>query len=108
MAVTIKDVAKLAGVSPSTVSRVCNGNPTISKETRERVQSAIAELGYELPISPDTQPLPTVRTIGIVLPPSDKENEQIISMINTNAKPVDFTNKENIKPIIQAVKDLSN
>jgi len=39
---------------------------------------------------------------------SDKENEQIISMINTNAKPVDFTNKENIKPIIQAVKDLHN
>ena len=39
---------------------------------------------------------------------SDKENEQIISMINTNAKPVDFTNKENIKPIVQAVKDLHN
>ena len=45
MAVTIKDVAKLAGVSPSTVSRVCNNNPTISKETRERVQKAIQELG---------------------------------------------------------------
>jgi len=73
MAVTIKDVAKLAGVSPSTVSRVCNGNPAISKETRERVQNAISQLGYELPVSTDSQPLPSVKTIGIILPPSDKE-----------------------------------
>lgn len=47
MAVTIKDVAKLAGVSPSTVSRVCNNNPAISQETRERVQKAMEELGYD-------------------------------------------------------------
>ncbi|MBQ2924663.1 MAG: LacI family DNA-binding transcriptional regulator, partial [Anaerotignum sp.] len=49
MAVTIKDVAKLAGVSPSTVSRVCNDNPAISKETRERVQKAMSQLGYDSP-----------------------------------------------------------
>lgn len=73
MAVTIKDVAKLAGVSPSTVSRVCNGNPAISKETRERVQKAIAELGYELPAAADSQAVQAIRTIGIVLPPSDRE-----------------------------------
>ena len=48
MAVTVKDVAKHAGVSPSTVSRVCNNNPAISKETRDRVLQAIEELGYEL------------------------------------------------------------
>lgn len=73
MAVTIKDVAKLAGVSPSTVSRVCNGNPAISKETRERVQKAIAELGYELPSANEPLNIPTLKTIGIVLPPSDRE-----------------------------------
>ena len=49
MAVTIKDVAKLAGVSPSTVSRVCNNNPAISRETQDKVRRAMAELGYELP-----------------------------------------------------------
>ena len=36
MAVTIRDVAALAGVSPATVSRTCNNNPAISAETRER------------------------------------------------------------------------
>ena len=73
MAITIKDVAKLAGVSPSTVSRVCNDNPAISKETREKVQKAMAELGYELPTANDTSTTPSIKMIGIVLPPSDGE-----------------------------------
>lgn len=73
MAVTIKDVAKLAGVSPSTVSRVCNNNPTISKETRERVQKAIQELGYELPISQEAQPTLVSKNIGVILPPSAQD-----------------------------------
>lgn len=72
MAVTIKDVAKLAGVSPSTVSRVCNNNPAISRETRERVQQAMADLGYELPTAAEPQGTP-IKNIGIVLPPSDRE-----------------------------------
>ena len=73
MAVTIKDVAKLAGVSPSTVSRVCNGNPAISKETRERVQQAMAELGYELNPQAEVQSGQTTKIIGIILPPSERE-----------------------------------
>lgn len=74
MAVTIKDVAKLAGVSPSTVSRVCNNNPAISKETQDKVRRAMAELGYELPTAaPEPQTVPTVKSIAIVLPPSDRD-----------------------------------
>ena len=46
MAVTIRDVAKLAGVSPMTVSRVINGSPKVTPETRERVEAAIAELHF--------------------------------------------------------------
>ena len=37
MAVTISDVAKLAGVNSSTVSRVINGKASITQETKERV-----------------------------------------------------------------------
>ncbi|PLK23998.1 LacI family DNA-binding transcriptional regulator [Novosphingobium sp. TH158] len=43
---TIADVAQLAGVSTMTVSRVANQNPRVSEETRQRVLSAIAQLGY--------------------------------------------------------------
>lgn len=73
MAVTIKDVAELAGVSTSTVSRVCNNNPAISKETQDRVRRAMVELGYEGYSAPqDSVPQP-IKMIGIILPPSDRD-----------------------------------
>ncbi len=43
---TISDVAKRAGVSTMTVSRVINNSGYISQEARDRVEKAIAELGY--------------------------------------------------------------
>ncbi len=43
---TIKDVAKQAGVAPITASRVVNNSGYVSQEKRERVENAIAELGY--------------------------------------------------------------
>jgi len=72
MAVTIKDVAALAGVSPSTVSRVCNNNPAISRETQDRVRKAMAELGYETSTAPEPVPQ-TIKMIGIILPPAGRD-----------------------------------
>jgi LacI family transcriptional regulator len=46
MRVTIHDVARHAGVSAMTVSRVINERPRVSVVTRKRVQASIAELGY--------------------------------------------------------------
>lgn len=73
MAVTIKDVAQLAGVSPSTVSRTCKNNPSISEETKEKVRQAMAELGYEPNFQASNLASQNSRTIGIVLPPSQTE-----------------------------------
>jgi LacI family transcriptional regulator len=47
MKATIKDVAKLAGVSFKTVSRVINREPSVGKELRDRVWAAIEELNYQ-------------------------------------------------------------
>jgi len=44
--VTIKQVAKEAGVSTQTVSRVINDRPDVAPETRQRVLQVIDELGY--------------------------------------------------------------
>lgn len=46
MSASIKDVAKLAGVSTATVSRVINQYPFVSEETKEKVNQAINELNY--------------------------------------------------------------
>lgn len=51
MAVTMHDVAQRAGVSIKTVSNVVNGYPYIRAETRERVEQAIAHLGYRVNLS---------------------------------------------------------
>lgn len=42
----IREVARLAGVSLGTVSRVINGHPTVAPDIRQRVQAAIDKLGY--------------------------------------------------------------
>jgi LacI family transcriptional regulator len=44
---TIKEVAKVAGVSTQTVSRVINERPDVAPETRERILTTINELGYQ-------------------------------------------------------------
>jgi LacI family transcriptional regulator len=46
MSVTIGDVSRLAGVSIKTVSRVLNKEKYVAKETRERVEAAVVNLGY--------------------------------------------------------------
>jgi DNA-binding LacI/PurR family transcriptional regulator len=47
MKMSVKEIAKIAGVSSSTVSRVIHGNPTVDPAIAEKVQKSIEELGYE-------------------------------------------------------------
>lgn len=59
----IKDVAKKAGVSISTVSNVINGTKYVSDELRERVNKAITELNYE--VDPVARSLKSKKTMSI-------------------------------------------
>jgi DNA-binding LacI/PurR family transcriptional regulator len=62
----MSDVAALAGVSHQTVSRVINGHPNVAPHTRERVERAIAELGYRPNIAARALVTGSTRTIGLV------------------------------------------
>jgi len=65
---TMRDVARLAGVSAATVSRVVNDERYIRPETRARVEQAIAELGFQRnEIARTLRPGQTAETIGLVI-----------------------------------------
>jgi LacI family transcriptional regulator len=63
---TLKDVAKLAGVSTKTVSRVVNNQGEIRKETRERVKAVIEQLGYRPNILARSLIHQRTNTLGVV------------------------------------------
>jgi len=61
-------VARLAGVSLSTVSRSLSGNPMISEETRQRVREIAASINYSVDSSASTLRTGLTRTIAVVIP----------------------------------------
>src|ERR671928_8745 len=65
---TIRDVARHAGVSVATVSRVLNDIPVVRSEMRERVREAIAELGYRPSSTARSLSLGRSQAIGVVAP----------------------------------------
>lgn len=65
---SIHQVARHAGVSAATVSRVINGTKYVSPETRERVLRAIEELGFQPSAAARNLRLQQTRIIGVLLP----------------------------------------
>lgn len=68
MAASIKDVAKEAGVSIATVSRVLNDINIVNEETKKKVQDAIKKLGYRPNIVARSLKTQKTSTIAIVIP----------------------------------------
>ncbi|WP_332843771.1 LacI family DNA-binding transcriptional regulator [Paraclostridium bifermentans] len=66
--VTIKDVAKEAGVATSTVSRVLSNNPKISEETKAKVNEAIKKLNYKPNAIARSLANNKTKILGVVLP----------------------------------------
>lgn len=66
--VTITEVARTAGVSLSTVSRVMNGNPTVDPALAERVRGVAAELGYTANPLARSLVLGRTQTVAVVIP----------------------------------------
>jgi LacI family transcriptional regulator len=108
---TIKQVAKAAGVSTQTVSRVINDRPDVAPETRERVHRVIEELKYQPSALARSLIQQRSYTIGVVtaglkyLGPS-----RTLNGISNKAEELDYAlmleellqfDTDNIKPILQ-------
>ena len=76
---TIYDIAKLAGVNPSTVSRALSKPGRINVKTEERIQAAAKELNYRL--NPMARALPTGRTNTVALMLADITNPMFFNVV---------------------------
>ena len=63
----MEDVARVAGVSHQTVSRVLNDHPNVSADTKERVSAAIDELGYRRNAAARSLVTRSSRVIGVII-----------------------------------------
>ncbi|MFC4652074.1 LacI family DNA-binding transcriptional regulator [Lactococcus nasutitermitis] len=91
MAVTIKDVAKKAGVNASTVSRVIKDSSEISEKTKTKVRKAMQDLGYSRNAAAQILASGKTNTIGVIFPPVvDKSSQpffmKILTSINETAR----------------------
>jgi DNA-binding LacI/PurR family transcriptional regulator len=92
MTVSIKDIAKAAEVSHSTVSRALSDSPLVSAETKCRIQQLAREMGY----SPDAQARSLVmgrtRTIGVVVTTiTDPFIAEIVQAIESTSREHDYS-----------------
>ena len=84
MRITIKDVAREAGVSHMTVSRVINKKTNISEKTRFRVLEAIRKLGYKPNTIARSLVMKETRLIGMIVP--DIDNPFFSAMVRGTEK----------------------
>jgi DNA-binding LacI/PurR family transcriptional regulator len=68
----ISEIARLAGVSRSTVSYALTGRRTVSEETRKRIEQVIAESGYRPNAAARALKEGRTRTLGLVIPPASQ------------------------------------
>ena len=66
--VTIRDIARIAGVSHSTVSRSLNDSPLISEKTKQRIQKIAQDLNFAFNASAQSLSTSRTGTVGIIYP----------------------------------------
>lgn len=89
---TIKEVAELAGVSKSTVSRVLNNNGYVGEETRKRIEAVIQEYQYRPSATAVSLSRQEGSTIGVIIPEIDNSFfGEVLKGINEVADQNDFS-----------------
>jgi LacI family transcriptional regulator len=89
--VTIQDVARAAGVSVSTVSRVLNDKDDVAPETYERVQGVIQQLGYTSSLAARSMRSRRTNVIGLFMPDvGDPFSIQVMKGVNQAIVKLDY------------------
>ena len=80
---TIVDVARTAGVSVSTVSKVINDRDGVAAETYDRVMSVVAELGYESSLVASSLRRRSTNVVGVLVPQFEPFSTELLKGIST-------------------------
>lgn len=98
MTITVKDVAKRAGVATSTVSRVVNDSASISEATKKKVRKVMDELGYVPNVTARNLGKRIANAVGVIFPPLDSKERignpfylEILQAINEEASNYQMT-----------------
>ncbi len=115
---TMKDIAKLAGVSTSTVSHVINNNRYVSDEIREKVQKVVHQLNYRPSALARSFKLQETKTIGMLVTATQNPffaemvaevehycSQQNYSLILTNTEGNSERLKNNLQTLLQKQVD---
>ncbi|NBB90874.1 MAG: substrate-binding domain-containing protein [Spirochaetes bacterium] len=88
--ITMKDLARMAGTSLSTVSRSLNDNPVISAETREQIKELAHRYGFDFNMSAKSLATRRNSTIGLIFPESldNPDNFAFAGMLLRNVRSV--------------------
>jgi LacI family transcriptional regulator len=90
-AVTIQDVAKAAGVSVSTVSRVLNDKDDVSPETYRKVRDVIKESGYTSSLAARSMRSRRTNVVGLIIPDvGDPFSVQVLRGVNRAIAELDY------------------
>lgn len=93
---TIRDVAKAAGVSVTTVSRALNGYPDVNEKTRLKIKKLAEEMGYRPNALAQSLVLKKSRTIGVIISEMNRRNAkdsfafEVLCGINDRASELNY------------------
>jgi LacI family transcriptional regulator len=103
MSITIKDIAKLANVSHTTVSRALNDSPLINEETKSKIKALAAELNYVPNYSAKSLVLDKSYTIGLFFSSISKGTSP--SFFYEIVRGVNSAIKENYNLVVRGIDD---
>ncbi|MCI2253673.1 LacI family transcriptional regulator [Domibacillus sp. PGB-M46] len=106
MAITIKDIAKAAGVSYSTVSKALNDSPLVQPKTKEKIHRVAREMGYEPNFAAKQLVTNQSKTIGLIWPTLDRAaHSTLVTELNNEIQRRGFSMILSVNPV-QASLDL--
>ncbi|MDQ0255952.1 LacI family transcriptional regulator [Evansella vedderi] len=104
MSVTIKDIAKSAGVSYSTVSKALLNSPLVKDDTKRKIVAIAQELGYQPNAAARSLVSKKSNTIGVVWPNVERDvHAALITKINKRLEEHNYTTLMSINNISDAV-----